>query len=438
MPSLFRCKRLICTCILFWLVVVDGFQKRRELQAGNLSLTTLGARTHLQAGTPSTTAFGARTRALLVTSLCPTDSLPLSPMIAHWHRMLSGSTSEQGGGVIRTLVLDNQAPWMEVKRSEEAAAELRNLQSQGVEVAKIDYERFEDAKFMARYFNLLDSGWDTASLRQVIDEASKRGIWQHPMHDQDSQSKVYSSNTLAIMHFLEACQNEELADICVWLDPDVFLYRKTYSAIDLASDAFGSHPELLAVQLPSGKSAEPLQTDNTERCRVMPVGLLSSRYFMVNRSRLMSAFPISLDLDAFRIGGFEMVFTSWLNAHHAGGGMMCGGEIYAQHPPSVQSLPHNCDQAVQFLPLGSSGPICGSNITFESLLDQLAQSVGRQNLTAGFTLTTDIPQAAGNKSTGQEELIRRMESGLFARASGVDWVDDMAPSADRISKGFAW
>lgn len=355
-------------------------------------------------------------------------------MIAHWHRMLGGSTSS----VIHTLILDNQPPWMEVQRSDASAAELRNLENQGIQVAKIDYERFEDAKFMARYFNLLDSGWDTANLREVMDEASRRGIWQHPMHDENSQTKVYSSNNLAMMHFLEACQNEELADVCIWLDPDVFLYRKTYSAIDLASDVFGSRPELLAVQLPSGKNAEPLQTDNATRCRVMPVGLLSSRYFMVNRSRLTSAFPLSLNLDSFRLGGFEMVFTSWLNAHHAGGGMMCGGEIYAQHPPSVQSLPHNCDQAAQFLPLGSSGPICGSNITFDSLLDQLAQSASWQTLTTGSAATTGIPPAVWNKSKGQEELIRRMESGLFARASDVDWVDDMAPSADRVSQGFAW
>jgi len=379
--------------------------------------------------------MGAGTRALLVTSLCPTDTLPISPMIAHWQRMLSGSSST----VINTKILDNRPPWMEVQRSNESAAELQYLQSrQGVQVEKIQYERFDDAEFMARYMNLMDSGWGNASLRQVMDEASMRGIWQQPMHGQDSQTKVYSSNTLAMMHFLEACQQEELADVCIWLDPDIFLYRATYSAIDLAFGVFGKHPEIVAMQLPSGKSAELLQTGSAMLCRVMPVGLLSSRYFMVNRSRLMSSLPFSLGLDAFRLGGFEMVFTSWLNAHHAGGGMMCGGEIYAQHPPSVQSLPHNCDQAAQFLSLGSGGPICGSNITFDRLLDELAQSAGWQNLTGDAASTTGIPSAAWNKSKGQEELIRRMESGLFVRASDADWVDDMAPSADRISQGFAW
>eukprot|EP00930_Biecheleria_cincta_P047200 TRINITY_DN32668_c0_g1_i1.p1 TRINITY_DN32668_c0_g1~~TRINITY_DN32668_c0_g1_i1.p1 ORF type:complete len:420 (-),score=43.94 TRINITY_DN32668_c0_g1_i1:183-1442(-) len=419
MPSLLRYNRVIFVCVLCWLVAVDGFQKRNELHAGRPLLTTPGA----------------GTRALLVTSLCPTDTLPISPMIAHWQRMLSGSSST----LVNTKVLDNRPPWMKVHRSNASAAELHNLQSQqGIEVETVNYERFDDAEFMARYINLLDSGWDEASLRQVMDEASKRGIWQHPMHDRDSQTKVYASNTLAMMHFFEACQHEELADVCIWLDPDIFLYRATYSAVDLASDVFGKHAQLVAAQLPSGASAEPLQTDNDMLCRVMPVGLLSSRYFMVNRSRLISSFPLSLELDAFRLGGFEMVFTSWLNAHHAGGGMMCGGEIYAQHPPSVQSLPHNCDQAAQFLSLGTSGPICGSNITFDRLLDQLAQSAGRQNLTAGAALTASIPSATWNKSIGQEELIRRMESGLFVRASDADWVDDMAPSADRISQGFAW
>lgn len=61
-----------------------------------------------------------------------------------------------------------------------------------------------------------------------------------------------------------------------------------------------------------------------------------------------------------------------------------------------------------------------------------------KNLTGDAASTTGIPSAAWNKSKGQEELIRRMESGLFVRASEADWVDDMAPSADRISQGFAW
>ncbi|CAE8640006.1 unnamed protein product [Polarella glacialis] len=132
---------------------------------------------------------------------------------------------------------------------------------------------------------------------------------------------------------------------------------------------------------------------------------------MVNRTRLMALLPLSVELDWFRLGGFDMVFGASLSSKGGGtepASMYCGGETYAQHPPSVQSLPRNCFLLAQRLPLGSSGPIGGSNITFDGLLSLLARNA-----------TSITSAAASNKLKGQEELIRRMEAGLFVRGKWV-------------------
>lgn len=356
-------------------------------------------------------------RALLVTMITPGGSLPLDLMLAHQKRLLTGCGSK--AGALKATVLVNWDHWMNLPLPQ--PQELQLIQSSGAAGVKlVDYARVDDPAFLGRFFKVAGpSRFTVRNLSEARDDASKQ------------DGVKIASNFLGMLHFLQEClASPGPVELCVYLDPDIFLYRSRLGLIELASAAFRRGPSFVALQPPTvchwaglddGASSSPaadscwtIGNESVKGAEFQSHPLLSQRYMFVNRSRLMGALPLEITPDKF-YSNFEKVFSRALRPRNMAGWLACRGQAFAIHP-------------------------CGS---FRCRAMHIKEHVSAMAAVASETTVRGEAYSTRGHSfdvavrTGTNLLADRVEAGRFDPVA-VNSCQDMNTSWARIESGLAW
>mmetsp|Transcript_40978 Transcript_40978/g.108570 ORF Transcript_40978/g.108570 Transcript_40978/m.108570 type:complete len:233 (-) Transcript_40978:307-1005(-) len=231
-----------------------------------------------------------------------------------------------------------------------------------------------------------------------------------------------SSNTHGMFNFLEACLNAEAAvDLCVFLDPDIVVYRKDKGMIEMAREVFAAQPTAIALNPPTMCSAFDGAASGT--CKTKRPGMLSQRYLIINRQRLTSVLPLKVPHEEFNVN-FEHLFGDSLRRVNSGGQRMICNGAFAIHPFSARWA--HCRNKKENL-----------NIERHSRLI----SRGEPNKLAGDRLgeyhSFDMAVVEGLR-----ELVSRVEAGKLAKPedpwSVTNMCEDMCVDQNRIAQGLAW
>jgi len=215
-------------------------------------------------------------------------------------------------------------------------------------------------------------------------------------------------------------------------------------------DIFDKHPQLLFLQPPFAKTGvkrkrqhdQGVGDASDEGCAAdfeypfdgSECGI-SSRYMLMNRTRLAAALPFKTQTDMFggNKPGFESTLGRVLHAYATASGadgfagfarMVCDSDSFVIHPPVKAILGHN-------------GHVLDTAILNEYTAQLYA--LDKTLLNSSNPLSSD----EWLKSTITEmtqELIQRIEGGMFVlQADSItDHGQSMASVPSRISHGFAW
>mmetsp|Transcript_40979 Transcript_40979/g.108575 ORF Transcript_40979/g.108575 Transcript_40979/m.108575 type:complete len:235 (-) Transcript_40979:307-1011(-) len=233
-----------------------------------------------------------------------------------------------------------------------------------------------------------------------------------------------SSNTHGMFNFLEACLNAEAAvDLCVFLDPDIVVYRKDKGMIEMAREVFAAQPTAIALNPPTMCSAFDGAASGT--CKTKRPGMLSQRYLIINRQRLTSVLPLKVPHEEFNVN-FEHLFGDSLRRVNSGGQRMICNGAFAIHPFSARWA--HCRNKKE-------------NLNIERHSKLVAQSAKKE--TSGDYHSFDMTMVEGLK-----EMISRVEAGKLAKPqesgepaelqSVSNMCEDMCVDQNRIAQGLAW
>mmetsp|Transcript_55919 Transcript_55919/g.92585 ORF Transcript_55919/g.92585 Transcript_55919/m.92585 type:complete len:480 (-) Transcript_55919:19-1458(-) len=287
-------------------------------------------------------------RAMMATMALPGDRLPRDLMLPHQLSMLSGSSAQ----INKVVLLRNQPPWLRhaepsyrvqewhadsslspCDRSPEAAGLQMLVGSQrAAAVRAVDYSRLNDADFLSQFFTISEVDGESESRVGTSVGALLRGAKELPV------AQHSTARFMGLISFLDACINSdaEAAELCVFLDSNVFLSRRgasTNSFVDLAPAVFAAHPGWVALQPPSICHHHEFLDERTKRCRAEPANAASSssHHMVVNRTRLVQVLPLPLAPADFA-QDFDRVWGKALAALGGLGQMLCGAETCAIHP----------------------------------------------------------------------------------------------------------
>jgi len=332
--------------------------------------------------------------ALVVTSACPSDELPVGPIVEHRLRMLVG---EGSSAHIQSVILYNQPPWMTT--SDGFMTDIWNATLNGAPstLKIVDYRKMSDPRYLARFFNV--TGPSKTTVRELLYVGAKgAGYGKY----QAQSPELVASNFLDMLHFLEMCTESTGTDICIHFDSDIFIYRNRTGIIDLVPSLFEKFPTWVAIQPPrlllGGYHLNPDRS-----CAGYNSTWSSGRYLVVNRTRLLSKLPLRIARDNFLKTAFEFAWTQSLAPQKALGQMACGNETVAMHPAVMYTDgTSEMDSTQQVLEIAES---------------------------AGLPVTVE---------SGTTELINRVEQGRFQDNFGGPNGEDMLATKGRIKAGLAW
>jgi len=332
--------------------------------------------------------------ALVVTSACPTDNLPVGPMVEHRLRMLVGESSSAR---IQSTILYNQPNWM--NPTDNFMMDITDATKKGAPstLKVVDNKKMSDPKYLARFFNVTGPSQMTVG-ELLFTPAKTAGGGQY--HAQSPT--LVASNFLDMLHFLEMCTESAGTDLCIHFDSDIFIYRNRKGIVDLVPSLFAQHPSWIAIQPPKlAYSNFPLGPDGA--CSGYNSTWSSGRYMVVNRTRLLGVLPLQITSEKFIKTAFEFAWTQSLVPKIGLGQMICGNETMAMHP------------AVMYLD-GSS------EMDDTQQVLEIAES-------AGLPVTV---------ASGTAELVDRVEHGRFQHNFGGPGGEDMLAAKSRIMAGLAW
>jgi hypothetical protein len=348
-------------------------------------------------------------------------------MHMHQRRMLV----KRGEGFVKitkSTVIDNRPPWLPNRTSPHDVS-LRQIQEEGfVNVSSIDYDFMDDPRFLADIFSITERNNQLYTVRSLLENRIA----------QEEDPHKFLSNFMGMMSAMHSCANaDQTIQLCIYFDSDIFVappYGGDQSILDSSVELFDKHPELVLLQPPfahmhelrndEGPQAKD-DDDDKEGCTAdfkypfdgSQFGI-SSRYMIINRSRLASALPLKATVDMFGgdFPGFENALGNALHAKAAEKGadgfagfarMVCHSDSFVIHPP-VQM-----DREVLHSVLNS---------TFLS------------------EYTSNGSALLESKEERTEELIRRIEGGNYSITadSVADHGQAMAALQTRISRGSAW
>lgn len=364
-------------------------------------------------------------KVLYMTAVHPVDIMPIDEVVAHHLRALAEPNVK-----LRALVYNNtptisgDSPGLPARlefngmgAQDYALRELAR-KNKDITIKKMPWKQaLSDPHFIDPILNVANNS-------RTFDRIGQEGIL-------DIQ---HQGNFLTMFHYLLECAHSR-EDLCLYLDPDILLYRNTSDLLNLAANSFRQNPKMVMMSPPYGchNQESPMKipknggSDNPENaggCLVHQT-FVSSRHLLINRTRFVNLLP--LKAEPYLLGRFMEELLTTVGKGIDGdfsGQMMCGWEFFAVHPPSRFQRSSN------------------RNFPFADLLTRLA---GGPN---GSKTVTDAPTAR----KGAQELIRRFESGLFStKTTGRGYnpdnalqndacscCADMLPSAERVEKGLAF
>merc|ERR1719382_799318 len=98
---------------------------------------------------------------------------------------------------------------------------------------------------------------------------------------------------LSVMH---RCLDSD-AEICVYLDPDIFLHKGGRGIVDVAPEVFAHHPHLIVLEPPSLCEVSGTVDATSGICGVQSLpglrGGVSQRHMIIHRDRLDAALPFT-------------------------------------------------------------------------------------------------------------------------------------------------
>jgi len=277
---------------------------------------------------------------------------------------------------------------------------LQRMSEGGAKVVQVDYGRLRDPQLLQPFFRLSSN----SSLPDLIE---KNGPEPQKL-----------SNFMGMLAFLHLCQGAADKELCVYLDSDIFLHRHPTGEgiVDLAAKVFDEH-RFASLMPPTGCLHEKA---NHGICRTEPAKRASSRYIIVNRTRFVAALPLVGKPEWFGPPhpAFEKVWSMVGKDAHLLGQMMCGGDVFAVHPPSRFQFRHP------------------TALSLKHLLVSLAGVADEEHHNVSIN---DDPVHRGLRL-----LINRLESGRFEADKDSIWNDgmktceDMLGSSTRVASGLAW
>lgn len=270
-------------------------------------------------------------------------------MLPHQLNMLSSVSAH----VDNVLLLQNRPPWLESADTHskvedlhagfssspcDSSAEANDMRmlvgsQRTAAVQKVDYARLNDPDFLSQFFTISEvDGESDNRVGMAVGSLlrNKRGL---------EAGRQSTARFMGLLSFLDACVNADASELCVFLDPGVFLARSgasSISLVDLAPPIFAANPGWVALQPPGICHYHEFSDMRTKGCRAEPVGTLSSssHHMVVNRTRLVQVLPLPLAPPDFS-ENFDKVWGAALAAMGGMGQMLCGGETCAIHPDHV-------------------------------------------------------------------------------------------------------
>lgn len=369
---------------------------------------------HGAVGASGRTAAGAKS--LFVTMTFPTDDLPLEVMLPHQLHMVT----KQSADSLDVVILDNRPPGAGGSPQDPFLEAVRAQQLPWLTVAPVDYGLRDDPAFLARFF--------------VFPKAKKaRNLTVSDV----APSRHERTNLLGMLHALAACLDAEPSvEVCLYLDPDVFLHRRLggQGLLDLAPALFEAEPGYVVLEPPMLCDA-PIAIgagDGPGACVGKARAELSQRHLVFHRARLAAALPLAATREGatsgkFR-GRFEKTLSGCMQEVHGAGAMRCGAETFATHPsiepeagPEASDASHALTAREHFAALAAS-----------------AEGAGERHV-KGFP---DM------EAKGAQVLISRLQAGSFeversadekeGRGQYTDHCLAMRPSRDRVERGLAF
>lgn len=300
------------------------------------------------------------------------------------------------------VVLDNRPPWDD--RANPQHGELRRLEKNGTaRVVSLDYTKYYDPSFRQRFFALDDQEADKhLSLGDV-----RRQVYNGPPGDDG----YLGSKFMGMFSFFDLCQNAHEAELCIYVDSDMFLHRGEFGLVDLAYATFEQNPGLVALMPPHMCDAGG--PDLHGACAVEPEpDWFSDRLMVVHRGRLRKELPFSTTPDDFN-DSFEHLWTMAAGPQQRNGRMTCGEATFALHPSDDLAT------ALEVL--------------------QRQPDAGEASPVAGRLRSTRSAGQLDFDTQGLGLLIRRVEDGdLQGDTTNQDCESMGTPSEERIDSGMAW
>jgi len=398
-PSTLRAGAALCLALA---APARGLQVPADSQNASLELLEWPWSRRSAGGAKAPAGTG---KVLLSTMTFPEDNLPLDVTVAHQVRMIS-----MYPGNIQHVIVDNRPPWMEPVNRQETI--LQSMSKSKIStVRRVDYGVYDSPKYLQKFFETGNSSDSCKTLEDAHDVSDISG--QH-----------MSSNTHGMFNFLEACLNAEAAvDLCVFLDPDIVVYRKDKGIIEMAREVFAAQPTAIALNPPTMCSAFDEAGSGT--CKTKRPGMLSQRYLIIHRQRLTGALPLKIPHEQFNVN-FEHLFGDSLRSlNSAGQRMICNG-AFAIHPFSARW--GHCRNNKQ-------------NLNIERHSKLVAQAAKKEK--SGDYHSFEMTMVEGLK-----EMITRVEAGKLAKPqesgepaelqSASNMCEDMCVDQNRIAQGLAW
>lgn len=348
---------------------------------------------------------------LFATMTFPEDTLPLDITVAHQARMVSNDRKN-----VETVIIDNRPPWMSPESVQEDI--LQMMQQTGMaQIRKVDYAKtYNSPKYLQGFFKTGDPSNTTKTLEGAHDKS-------------DISGKHMSSNTLGMFVFLEHCLEAVDVEMCIFVDPDIILYREGEDSLaSLARKAFKQSEKLIALNPPTICNFDNASVSGDE-VDLKRVGLLSQRYLILHRERLIKALPLPVPHSEFDVN-FEHLFHRGmqLTGYHAAR-RIASGRAFAIHPFSARWA--HCRNKHANLHIVKHALLCGADLAGHK--NEEADEKGH------FGFSTNL-------ADGLTEMFRRVEAGKIPRAilsgeepwSATNQCEDMCVDKQRIADGFAW
>jgi len=343
-------------------------------------------------------------KVLMATMTFPEDNLPLDITVGHQLRMATKHPEK-----VQHVIVDNRPPWMDpVNRQEDI---LRSMDSNGTSsVRRVDYGVYDDPTYLQKF---IDTGDRTDSVK-TLEDAQDRS---------DISGQHMSSNSMGMFNFLDHCLNADSdVDICVFLDPDIVVYREDEGMIEMARKLFWAKPPAIMLNPPTMCSA--LDASDSGTCTSKKHGMVSQRYLIIHRQRLASALPLKIPHAEFLVN-FEHLMTEGMRHHNWVGGqrMYCKG-AFAIHPFSMRWA--HCRNKRENLNIERHSRLISRGEPNKLAADRLAEY---------HSFDTAVVE-------GLREMHARVEAGKLAKPedpwSVTNMCEDMCVCRDRVAEGLAW